>query len=183
MFGLEGRVGFGDVVADPERPIQFVKRRNSETAEDRTAHCEIVRCFYPKADPRVYLFAIAILEMRVEPQRACCPIRFATKAIVQLPMIGPNTANQRRPLRYRPRILRENSCEKLFSAGLPQSGEGRAVPGKVFVRFSIDPAKVAPENKAMLTVQPAQDNASAGRVRGHVELIERRCLCRARGVH
>src|SRR5436190_15048573 len=98
-------------------------------------------------------------------------------------MIASNAADERRSVRDGPGVFGENAAEKLFAAGFAQPREVGSIPGKKFVRLSLDPTGVATEDETMIAGECAPDNAAAGSVRRDVELVQRRRLRRPRSIH
>ena len=99
-------------------------------------------------------------------------------------MIDPEAADDCRARRNRPGVFGKDAGEKLLAARPAQARELRAVPEKRFVGFALHPARVGAERKLVIAAgRHAPDDAAAGRVRGHIELVQGRRLDIARRIH
>ncbi len=92
-------------------------------------------------------------------------------------MIDPEAADDCRARRNRPGVFGKDAGEELLAARPAQARELRAVPKKRFVGFALNPARVAAEGKLVVAAgRHAPDDAAAGRVGGHIELVQGRRL-------
>ena len=173
-LGLQGRVGLGDIVADPERAVQLVQGRRPEAGIGRRPHPGLARQALANADAARRRRARGVGRRGVQGQGAGGRIALAPHAVIGSPAVQPCACRQRE-VRFAVGPLDIRAADKGAAASRALTGEGAGHVAEELVGPPLGHARVAaqlPRPVAGLALPGGVEAIAAGR--GRVLVVGRR---------
>ena len=100
LFGFEGRIGLGDVIADPEGPVQLVQGRRPEAGIGRPAQVDRLAQLIAGAQTAGGRRAAAVGGAGVQQDRAAVQVALDPPSLAGLPAVHPQAAGEQQALAH-----------------------------------------------------------------------------------
>ena len=184
LLGAERGVGLGDIRADAERAVEFVERRSAESLLRTGPQPPRRRRRPQQADARAEARAVAVGVAVVARGHAGRAVGFAAVPVGLTPAVVTRAQRGAKLTRERTFMQHEGAADRLASARHPQPRERTVREREMLARLAAHGPGVGAEAGAPAAgMRPRAGPGGAERGRRHGELIARRRLAGARGVH